>query len=209
MFGKLLLVALVAVTSTQTSSCSGYAPPATTGNVNQTATDNLLSTAQEHQAKLAATKYDQVEAQMTENAEQDVIADYLIESTKPGFTSYVTLVQLGQVMGYFVAKGPVVDCNRQLTPNIHPAAAAVPVANSYYSSGSGSYEHNIYTADSPNDEGTYGGNARCVVFFTESGAMIRWTGDYLQSDRPVRVHQASLVTEVDTSAHAHLVNYKH
>lgn len=121
---------------------------------------------------------------ITENAEIENIQKYIKESTQPGFIGYVTLFTLGRPIAYYAVHGPITGCNRELTPNWH-------VTNGKgWQTGSGNS-----TVDSPNDEGTYGEGPHCIFFYTEDGVMVRWSGEYLYSDKPIRLSEKPLVIE--------------
>lgn len=128
---------------------------------------------------------------ITENGEVENIKRYLEETTAPGMISYVVLFTLGRPIGYYTAKGPITDCNKELTPMNHPDYVYVNGSNM------------DYTADSPNDEGTYGSsNGQCHFFYTEDGQLIRWTGEFLASDKPIRLSEKPLVINVESGKYA-------
>lgn len=193
---KRFIVALIAALSL--TGCYTGTPVQVTAQ--DTARSNQISDAQIAQAASAARAYASIH--ITQNGEQDNLVKYVTATTKPGYTSYVVTIAQGRIMNYYVAKGPVTDCNRELTPMQHPAAAFIPVDGypwnrSLTSGNSYGYTTMDYTADSPNDEGTYGGNhGKCIFFYTEAGQLIRTSLDYVISDKPVRLREQPLIVSV-------------
>ena len=171
--------------------CTWDAPPVTPEG---TASGNLISDKQKYNAEQAAKAYESIN--FTENGELHNLKSYITETMKPKLIGYIVLLTYGQPIARYTTKGPVTDCARELTPMQHPAAAHVSIANPFQNSGTNQYETMTYNADSPNDEGTYGGAEKCHFFYTESGQLIRWTSDFLWSDQPIRLRQEPLVYEV-------------
>jgi hypothetical protein len=125
---------------------------------------------------------------IVDNGEMANLKRYVEETTKPGMVSYALLLTLGRPIAYYVAKGPITNCDRQLTPMTHPISPP----------GNGVYDSSV--VDSPNDEGTFGGNiGACRFFYTEDGQLIRWTGEMLISDKPIRIQEQPLVIIEKTS----------
>ena len=188
-------LALIGLIATATAGGCAPPPPPTASD---TARSNAMSPEQQNVAVQAGDAYRSAEKKIVRNAEIDNLARYMYEMTRPGELTYVVLFNaMGQPIAYYAVNGPVTDCNRELTPMQHPAAVRVPIIdapNSAY------YDDMNYTADSPNDEGTYGGgNNKCVFFYTTSNVMVRWTGDFLQSDQPIRLSQEPVVINVHLS----------
>jgi hypothetical protein len=118
---------------------------------------------------------------IVENGESENLRRYVQETTQPGLLGYITLFTLGRPIAYYAVKGPVTDCARELTPMLHSIDADY---------------HDSSVVDSPNDEGTYGGNEHCHFFYTEDGILIRWSGEFLYSDKPIRLTEKPLVISV-------------
>jgi hypothetical protein len=148
-----------------------------------------LGSSQLKNATQSARFYNKIH--ITENGEMENIQRYVEETTQPGMMGFITLFTLGRPIAYYAVKGPVTDCARELTPMQHPAASYVDPGGS-----NGSY-HYEYMADSPNDEGTYGGLSHaCIFFYDENGVLVRWSGEYLYSDKPIRLSEKPLVINV-------------
>lgn len=104
------------------------------------------------------------------------VAEYLKRSNDPNRISYVYALSMdGKVMAYYAVKGKVTSVSSQLLPQDDLADSTC---------GSCSEK---YVVDSAGDDGTYGGNEEGVFFFTTDGALVTWTGDYIQSDRPMDI----------------------
>lgn len=188
MFKTLILgTALLAQAASQTG--CGSPTPVTEAD---TARSNRISDHQVDMAVQAAAGYQKI--RVGNNGEIDNIVKYVNETTRPGLVGYVTLLTLGRPIAYYAVKGPVTDCARELTPMQHPIASYIPIAGSN-SSGSNRWTSFEAMGDSPNDEGTYGGNEHCHFFYTESGVLIRWTGELLYSDAPIRLTEKPLVIQ--------------
>lgn len=113
------------------------------------------------------------------------LVEYLKRSNDPNRVSYVYLLSMdAKVISYYTVKGKVTSVSSQLLPqdDIVDACGA-----------STCYQ----VVDSAGDDGTYGGNEPGVFFFTTDGTLVTWTGDYIQSDRPLDVKTpVSLVAKV-------------
>lgn len=114
------------------------------------------------------------------------LAEYLKRNNDPKRISYVYLLSMdAKVIAYYTIKGKVTSVSSQLLPQDdmqHPCG----------------YSECWLTTDSAGDDGTYGGNEPGVFFFTADGTLVTWTGDYIQSDRPLDVKTpVSLVAKVN------------
>ncbi|MFF4417014.1 hypothetical protein ACFYY8_31220 [Streptosporangium sp. NPDC001559] len=113
------------------------------------------------------------------------LSEYLRRNNDRNRISYVYLLSMdAKVIAYYTIKGKVTSVSSQLLPQDdmqHPCSVS----------------ECWLTTDSAGDDGTYGGNEPGVFFFTTSGALVTWTGDYIQSDRPLDVKTpVSLVAKV-------------
>ena len=150
----------------------------TSGCASNSDTSNTISDHQLTQVDKTRATYDSI--RIEKNGELSNIKRYVEETTKPGMLGYVMLFTLGRPIAYYTVSGPVTDCARELTPMLHPI--------SQYTSSSS-------VVDSPNDEGTYGGNEHCHFFYTTDDRLIRWSGEFLYSDNPIRIDEKPLVIQ--------------
>lgn len=87
--------------------------------------------------------------------------------------SYIYLLQRGAVVGFYSIKGKVSSVNSTVTnPNMV-------------------YEGT--TLDSPAEDGSYGTNGDAVFFFTSDGSYVEWNGEYLLTDRPMKLNVQPLM----------------
>jgi hypothetical protein len=114
------------------------------------------------------------------------LAEYLKRNNDPKRISYVYLLSMdAKVIAYYTIKGKVTSVSSQLLP---VDDITDPCGSSYCPQ----------VVDSAGDDGTYGGNEPGVFFFTTDGTLVTWTGDYIQSDRPLDVKTpVSLVAKVN------------
>ena len=87
--------------------------------------------------------------------------------------SYIYLLQRGSIMGFFSIKGKVSSVNSTVTnPNMVYSGT---------------------TLDSPAEDGSYGTNGDAVFFFLSDGTYMEWNGEYLLTDRPLKLSVAPLM----------------
>ena len=135
-------------------------------------------------------KYEQVVPfpanELTHPLDRANLAEYLKRSNDPDRVSYVYLLSMdAKVIAYYTVKGKVTSASSQLLPQDDLANSTCGSCNEKY------------VVDSAGDDGTYGGNESGVFFFTTDGTLVTWTGDYIQSDRPLDVKTpVSLVAKV-------------
>lgn len=111
-------------------------------------------------------------------------AEKLKRDSDPARLSYIYLLSLdGKVISHFVAKGKVSSADSQLLPT---QDIKDPCASDYCPT----------VVDASGDDGTYGAREPGIFFFTPQGQMVTWSGDYIQSDRPLSIKTPiSLVAE--------------
>lgn len=90
----------------------------------------------------------------------------------PNKIRYLYLMNYGQIVGYYIAKG-------NITSNASQIAPEEEVVKSYGGDG--------YVVDSAQDDGTYGDGDPGVFFFTADGTMVVTSLDYIQSDQPLKI----------------------
>lgn len=113
------------------------------------------------------------------------LAEYLKRNNDPKRESYVYLLSMdAKVIAYYAIKGKVTSVSSQM----------LPVDDIQHPCG---YRECYLTTDSAGDDGTYGGNEPGIFFFTTDGTLVTWTGDYIQSDRPMDIKTpVSLIAKV-------------
>jgi hypothetical protein len=126
-------------------------------------------------------------SELTHPLDRANIAEYLRRSNDPNRVSYVYLLSMdAKVIAYYTIKGKVTSVSSQLLPQDDLADSTCGSCTEKY------------VVDSAGDDGTYGGNEAGVFFFTTDGTLVTWTGDYIQSDRPLDVKTpVSLVAKVN------------
>jgi hypothetical protein len=104
----------------------------------------------------------------------------------PNRVSYIYLMSnYGNIVSFYVVKGAVSSLNEHLTTQSQLVLGA---GKSQY----GPYSHVV---NSPSLDGTYGNQGTGIFFFTETGAMIQWGGNYLWSTQPLTVHAQPILTQ--------------
>ena len=102
----------------------------------------------------------------------------------PNKVSYIYLINWGKVMAFYVIKGKVSSVNSQVTNTMQ-------IVNHTSSSESG------YVLPSPAEDGSYGTNGDGIFFFTTDGTYVEWKGDYMLSDKPLKMTtQPELIREI-------------
>jgi hypothetical protein len=103
-------------------------------------------------------------------------AEKLKRDSDPNRLSYVYLLSLdGKVISHFVAKGKVSSADSQLLPTQEVRDVC----------GDGCVERMQFEA--AGDDSTFGAREPGIFFFTTEGQMITWSGDFVQSDRPLSI----------------------
>jgi hypothetical protein len=93
---------------------------------------------------------------------------------------YVYLMsKSGSVMAFYTISGKVSSLNSLLT-----TPEQVSRVNGY-----------SFTLPSPDFDGSYGKNPEGIFFFTTSGALVEWSGDYMFSDQPLKMSTAPVLVE--------------
>lgn len=116
------------------------------------------------------------------NAEIDNIKRRLELTSDPALMGYITLFNdMGQPILYATVKGKVTSGSKRLTP---------PIQQWNVDKGEwGGTE----MADAPSDEGTWGSSNPYIFFWTTDGQYIQWSGNYLYSDKPMRLADTPMV----------------
>lgn len=108
------------------------------------------------------------------NAEIANIKRRLELTSNPGAVGYILLLnQSGQPIAYYGVKGKVTSSGKRLTPPDENDAGDIRAA--------------------PSDEGTFGSSDPYVYFWDSQGGYHQWSGEYLYSDRPIRLQVEPLV----------------
>lgn len=141
-------------------------------------------TAKQLQAQKAERAAEQLD--FAENAEIENITRRLQLTSAPGLIGYVVLFNdMGQPIKYTTVKGKITSGSKRLTS---PQELKLLTTG-----GNMSYE----VIDAPSDEGTYGSSNPYIYFWDQNGTYIQWSGDYLYSDKPIRLSVEPLVVEIE------------
>lgn len=116
------------------------------------------------------------------NAEIDNIKRRLELTSDPALTGFITLFNdMGQPILYATVKGKVTSGAKRLTAPLQQWAVD---CGQYCSTDLG---------ESPSDEGTWGSSNPYIFFWTTDGQYIQWSGNYLYSDKPMRLADTPMV----------------
>lgn len=114
----------------------------------------------------------------SQNAEIDNIKRRLELTSDPGAVGFIVLLnQSGQPIAYYGVKGKVTSSGKRLTR-----------ADEIWSTAS---SEGIRGAAS--DEGTFGSSDPYIYFWTAEGRYVQWSGEYIYSDKPLRLSVKPLV----------------
>ena len=125
------------------------------------------------------------------NAEIDNIKKRLELTSDPALMGYIVLFNdMGQPILYTTVKGKVTSGSKRLT---------APFQETELRRGGVGEQSSSDFTDAPSDEGTWGSSAAYIFFFDTQGRYIQWSGNYLYSDKPLRLNDAPMVTLVATT----------
>lgn len=142
--------------------------------------------AKQTQAQIAKEAANSI--QFTGNSEIESIKHRIELTSKPGAIGYVILLnQSGQPIAYYGVKGKVTSGGKRLT---------APFEVRQYSIGGTNGGATYVQTPSPSDEGTWGQSGEYIFFTTTDGQYIQWSGQYLYSDKPLRLRVEPLVVSV-------------
>ena len=117
------------------------------------------------------------------NAEIDNIKRRLELTADPALQGYIVLFNdMGRPILYTTIKGKVTSGGKRLTPPVREWNIA---------------GQSNELGDAPSDEGTWGSSNPYIYFWTTSGQYIQWSGNYLYSDKPIRITDSPAVMLVD------------
>lgn len=114
---------------------------------------------------------DQKKSQITNSLEKQNAQMKRDKEEDPNAIRYVYLINYGDIMGYYVAKGKISSSSSQVGPETEVV----------YGGGNGN------VVDSAKDDGTYGPGDPGIFFFTTDGMMVETSLDYVVSDRPIKL----------------------
>jgi hypothetical protein len=135
----------------------------------------LDETNKTQQSKAAAAAAASI--QFTDNAEIDNIKRRIELTAKPGLLGFIVLLnEAGQPIMYEGVVGKITSGGKRLTPPDR------------------SYGDKIRAAAS--DEGTWGSSAAYIFYWNTTGEYRQWSGQYLYSDKPLRLRVEPLVVSV-------------
>lgn len=126
------------------------------------------------------------------NAEIENITRRLEMVSNPNLLGYIVLFnQAGQPVTYHAVRGKVTSSTKRLTPQ-----------QTIRTFGNGNGGSTPAVINAPSDDGTFGGSDDYIYFWTTEGQYIQWSGQYLYSDRPIRLRIEPLViTTVNEQPH--------
>lgn len=151
--------------------CAGSPPPAPT-----------QKQIQSQKAKEAAESIN-----FSENSEIDNIKKRLELTSNPGALGYVVLLnEMGQPIVYTSVVGKVTSSSKRLTSPWQV----------YDMCRNGVSIDCLTVTDAPSDEGTWGSSSPYVYFWSQTGQYYQWSGQYLYSDKPLRLSVKPLVIDL-------------
>jgi hypothetical protein len=149
-------------------------------------TQGVQSQEQEAQVKNQSTLF---KTQPLPSLDYSVERQNLIERMKRlndrNLIGYIYLMSdTGQTVASYVTKGKVSSLTSYLTGGeILVDWKGRPCSD--WATGS-----TCYAVESPDMDGSYGNNPDGIFFFTDTGAMVEWTGPYVWTDQPLSVRGA-------------------
>lgn len=137
----------------------------------------------------AAKQQRQEEAQKTvlcgrpgESLECKNLAEFKRRNSDPNKIQYVYLYNFdGSIKGYFAIKGKVSSRQSQMGPT-----------DTTITLDRGSYGNSLTTVEAPGDDGSYGPNEEGIFFFTTSGVLVTYSGEYIVTDAPLALEVKKL-----------------
>lgn len=113
---------------------------------------------------------------LNNSLERANISKRLTSFNDPNKVTYIYLVSFGKVMSFYTVKGKVTSGGKRLTSSQRQLDSQ--------NCGSGNCG---LVMESPELDGTYGSSNPYIYFWTTDGAYIQWSGDYMQSDQPLKL----------------------
>lgn len=125
----------------------------------------------------------------TENAEIDNIKRRLELTSSPGALGFIILLnESGQPILYEGVKGKITSGSKRLT-------APEQLWNVDKGEWGGSE-----LGPAPSDEGTWGSSSPYIFYWNTAGEYRQWSGEYLYSDKPMRLSVQPLVVNVNPTS---------
>lgn len=121
------------------------------------------------------------EPELTTSLERKQLVMRLRRFNQEDKISYIYLLSFGRVMSYYAIKGKVSSVNSKLTTTDQ-------IIEDHWGN---------VTVESPDLDGSYGSNGDAIFFFTSDDIYIEWNGQYLLSDRPLRLSQEPLLMKME------------
>lgn len=117
-----------------------------------------------------------------ESLECKNLAEFKRRNSDPNKIQYVYLYNFdGSIKGYFAIKGKVSSRQSQMGPT-----------DTTITYDRGSYGNSVTTVEAPGDDGSYGPNEDGIFFFTTSGVMVTYSGEYIVTDAPLKLEVKQL-----------------
>jgi hypothetical protein len=141
----------------------------------------------ENQKRLVAS---QPAPQLDYSVERQNLAERMKRLNDRNLIGYIYLTSLdGKIVASYVTKGKVTSLNSYLTGS--------QTLINRFGNVCGAENSDCWAVESPDYDGSYGENPQGIFFFTDTGAMVEWSGTYIWTDQPLSVKTpVSLVREI-------------
>lgn len=154
------------------SGCTNQAVSDSSALQQQSAQD----TAEAFKLQVAAQPYPKDE--LVNSLERANLKERLLRTNKPNAIGYLYMVNFGKIFGYYTVKGKVSSTQSQMTTD------QLVVRNCQ----NGDCAWSVVNA--PGDDGSYGineGGEKGSFFFTQNGAFVETSLDFIWSDQPLPI----------------------
>lgn len=132
---------------------------------------------QESNQKKLITK--QPAPQLDYSAERQNLIERLKRGNDANLLGYIYLMaDTGQVIASYVTKGKATSMGAYLTSYDALVNKNGELCN---------YGESCYQVESPDFDGAYGKDPDGIFFFTDTGAMVEWSGRYIWTDQPLTI----------------------
>lgn len=128
--------------------------------------------------------------QLDYSVERQNLIERMKRANDRNLVGYIYLMSdTGQVIASYVTQGKATDMGAYLTSYDVLISASGELC--------GTLSSNCYAVESPDFDGAYGEDPEGVFFFTDTGAMVEWSGRYVWTDQPMTIKTpVSLTREI-------------